>query len=77
MNPETDRLVWIISPHASRDYDEAWLPAETEKDNEVALDYASDRLAELWDQYEEGAGKITVTMERRLVPADELEALEP
>ena len=70
-------LVWIIEPHANKDYDECWLPAGPELVKErraqEALAYAKDRLEDLWDSAEEGSGPQTVSIELRRVPRAEAE----
>lgn len=69
--------VWVVTPHHDQDYDECWLAAETDADHHAALKYAKDRLEDLWDDtaYDETL-LVTVTMERRAVPADEFEAIQ-
>lgn len=41
---------WEITPYHNNDTDSCVLPAETEKDHRAALEYAQDRLEQLWDE---------------------------
>lgn len=45
---------WEIEPYHSSDADICVLPAETEDDHRKALEYAENRLEELWDGMEIG-----------------------
>jgi hypothetical protein len=69
MPSSKDRItVWVVTPHASSEFDECWLPAETDEDDHVALAYAHARLEDLWDQYDSADPRaVKVTMEQREV----------
>lgn len=54
---------WTITPHQSRDYDVAVMPAETEADHRAALEYAQARLEEAWDSLASEGGPKSVTIE--------------
>ena len=54
---------WIIRPHKDTEFDECWLPAESDSDHHAAHEYAKEVLEQLWDQMREGDGPATVTIE--------------
>lgn len=64
------RHVWIVTPHASSEFDYWIAPGETEEQDGEALDYAQSRMEEMWDQAEAGT-EFAVKMERRLVEPGE------
>ena len=58
--------IWVVTPHESHDFDEWWGPCETDEDHDAAVEYAQDRLTDLWDQYDSKDPRpVTVTMEQR------------
>jgi len=66
--------VWVVTPHASGEFDEWWGACETEEDHDAAYEYASYRLEDMWDQYDSSDPRvISVTMEQREVEAWEFE----
>ncbi len=75
IDEEKRRIIWVVSPHASSEFDEWWGPAETEEDHQAALAYATERLEALWDGMD-GEDSETVTIERRLVTETEWQELQ-
>ena len=47
-------MYWEIEPYHTTQADSCIMPATTEKDHREALNYAKDRLEELWDSAEVG-----------------------
>lgn len=54
---------WEISPHHNIDYDSCIMPGNTEEDHQAALEYAKERLEELWDNTSTKDGPVSVTIE--------------
>ena len=68
------RTIWVVTPHASEDYDEWWGSCETDEDHDEALAYAQARLEEAWDQYDSADPRVaSVTLQQREVDEDDFE----
>lgn len=55
-------MFWEVTPYHTKDADSCVLPAQTEDNHRAALEYAKDRLEELWDQLSPGES-ASVTIE--------------
>jgi len=55
-------MYWKIEPYHTNEADFCVLPAEDDLDHQIALDYAKERLEEVWDQLGPGE-KATVNIE--------------
>lgn len=66
--------IWVVTPHESGDYDEWWGPCETDEDHDIAIEYAQDRLRDIWDQYDSQDPRVaSVTIQQREVDEDEFD----
>jgi len=64
---------WEITPHSdSDDADSCIMPADRDEDHNAALDYATDRLGELWDLADEDVTyTVTITLRSGPMPTHE------
>ena len=54
-------MYWEISPYHNQDADCRVMSAESDEDHHKALEYATERLEQAWDELEPGK-TVTVTM---------------
>lgn len=64
-------MYWRIEPYETNEYDACLMPADTESDHIRALEYAQDRLEEIWDQMTPGkSGHVTIELCEGEIPEE-------
>lgn len=62
-------MYWQIEPYHSDSADCCVLPANTEEEHRAALEYAKERLEEVWDEMEPGESRdITLKLRNGEMP---------
>lgn len=68
---------WKVTPYHNNEADFCIIPIYKEEDNNTALEYAKNRLEQLWDEsYDDKELEIRVKMELIEMPETEVEDLE-